>query len=156
MANHLGEFEQLILFALLRLGDDAYGVRIRQEIEARTGREVSSGAVYTTLGRLEGRGFVQSRTAEATAPRGGRRRKYYRLLSTGAEALQRSYADVHLMADGMLTRLTTYTSPHHPPTPSHHHHPSHLAKHLSKLSHPHTLSSQQHIQHLRTCRRYLP
>ena len=104
-ATHLGEFEQLVLFALLRLGDDAYGVRIRREIEQRTGRHVTSGAVYTTLGRLESRGFVASRLGETTPERGGRRRKYYRLEARGADALQRSVAHVREMARGMHGRL---------------------------------------------------
>lgn len=105
MASHLGEFEQLILFALLRLGDDAYGVTVRQEIEGRTGRDVSQGAVYTALGRLEGRGFVSSRTAEATPERGGRRRKYYALEPAGARALHRVYSEVQVMASGVVPRL---------------------------------------------------
>lgn len=111
MAAHLGEFEQMLLFALLRLGDDAYGVTVRQAIEARTGREVSSGAVYTALGRLERRGFVVSREGETTPQRGGRRRKYYALLPAGADALHRSFSDVRQMADGMLERLASMTSP---------------------------------------------
>ena len=111
MAEHLGEFEQMLLFALLRLGDEAYGVRIRQEIETRTRRDVSSGAVYTALGRLERRGFVSSREGDTTPQRGGRRRKYYALLLPGADALQRSFLDVRQMADGMLPRLAAHASP---------------------------------------------
>jgi len=105
MARHLGEFEQMILFALLRLEDEAYGVRIRQEIERRTGRDVSAGAVYTTLGRLESRRLVASRVGETTAPRGGRRRKYYGITPRGAETLQRSFENVRQMADGQLPKL---------------------------------------------------
>lgn len=105
MASHLGEFEQLVLFALLRLRDDAYGVTIRQQIEQRTGREVSSGAVYTTLSRLEGRALVTSRVGDTTPERGGRRRKYYALTAEGAELLHRSYAAVQEMARGMVPRL---------------------------------------------------
>jgi len=105
MASHLGEFEQLILFALLRLGDEAYGVTVRQEIEDRTGRDVSQGAVYTALGRLEERRFVSSRTAEATPERGGRRRKYYALEPGGARALHRVYSEVQVMASGVVPRL---------------------------------------------------
>lgn len=110
MASHLGEFEQLVLFALLRLRESAYGVSIRQQIEARTGREVSAGAVYTTLARLEGRGLVASRIAETTPERGGRRRKYYTLTGSGAEALQRSFGDIREMARGLLPRLADITS----------------------------------------------
>ena len=79
MSAHLGEFEQLLLFALVRLGDDAYGVAIRQEVERRTGRMISAGAVYTALDRLEGRGFVSSRVGDPTPQRGGRRKRHYRL-----------------------------------------------------------------------------
>lgn len=106
MSKHLGEFEQLILFALLRLGDTAYGVTVRREIEARTGRDVSQGAVYTALNRLADRGFVRSRIAETTPERGGRRRKYYRLEPAGARALRRTYTDVRSMAKGLLPQLT--------------------------------------------------
>jgi DNA-binding PadR family transcriptional regulator len=106
--QNLGEFEQLVLFAVLRLGDDAFGVRIRQEIEARTGRPVSAGAIYTTLGRLENRGYVDSSVGETAPARGGRRRKYYRLRAEGAEALQRAYGHVQEMAAGMVAKLATH------------------------------------------------
>jgi PadR family transcriptional regulator PadR len=102
---YLGEFEQLILFALLRLNDEAYGVSIRAEIEARTGRTVSSGAIYTALGRLENRGYVTSRVGEATSSRGGRRRKYYTLEQVGALALHDTYSTVREMARGLVPRL---------------------------------------------------
>jgi len=105
VAKHLGEFEQLLLFALLRLDDDAYGVRIRQEVEARTSRAISSGAVYTALSRLEARGFVQSRVGDTAPGRGGRRRKYYRLRPEGAAALQRCYDSMARMADGVIPAL---------------------------------------------------
>jgi DNA-binding PadR family transcriptional regulator len=105
MSNHLGEFEQLILLALLRLGDEAYGVAIRQEIAQRTERDVAAGAVYTALARLEGRELVTSRLADTTPSRGGRPRKYYRLTPVGAEALQRAVQQFRVMADGVLPRL---------------------------------------------------
>ena len=105
MRQHVGEFEQLILFSLLRLGADAYGVTVRQEIEERTGRDVAQGAVYTALNRLAGRGFVRSRIAESTPERGGRRRKYYEIEPAGARALHRSVADVREMATGLLPKL---------------------------------------------------
>ena len=101
--DYLGEFEQLILFALLHLGDAAYGVTIRESIEERTGRAVSSGAIYTTLGRLESRGMVTSRV-ESTPGR-GRPRKYYQLAGSGARALQGSYEMTRAMAEGVLPRL---------------------------------------------------
>jgi PadR family transcriptional regulator len=75
-AAPLGEFEQLVLIALFRLGPDADGATIRRDIEARTGRELSISAVYVTLERLEDKGLVRSHVGEPTAQRGGRRRKH--------------------------------------------------------------------------------
>lgn len=105
MGHHLGEFEQLILFALLRLGDDAYGVTIRREIEANTDREVSAGAVYTTLDRMEKRGLVSSFFGDPSPERGGKRKKFYRLEEDGAQLLDRSYTAVRRMAEGQLPKL---------------------------------------------------
>lgn len=101
MPKTLGEFEQLILMAILRLGDDAYGVTIRREIEERTGRDVSAGAVYTALGRLEKGGLVSSRIGEPTPERGGRRKKFYRLEPVGARALHGAYETLRQMAEGI-------------------------------------------------------
>ena len=100
----LGEFEQLVLFAVLKLDGDAYGVRIRQEIEERTGREVSAGAIYTTLERLENRGYVAGRRDDESRGR-GRRRRYYELRPDGVSALYRSYSQLKEMARGLGTRL---------------------------------------------------
>jgi len=105
MARGLGEFEQLLLFAVLRLGSHAYGVRIRQEIASRTGKDVAAGAVYTGLDRLQARGFVSSEEAETAPSRGGRRRKYYQLEPEGALALEASYSNVRSMAEGTLATL---------------------------------------------------
>lgn len=110
MKVHLGEFEQLLLLALVRLGDGAYGVEIRQEIEKRTGRSISAGAVYTALDRMESRGFVSSEIGEPTPQRGGRRKNHYTLEPAGARALSRSYQAIRDMAKGMepkLSRLDT-------------------------------------------------
>ncbi|MGH7578416.1 MAG: PadR family transcriptional regulator [Longimicrobiales bacterium] len=104
--GYLGEFEQLILFALLQLGDDAYGVTIREVIEERTGKVVSAGAIYTALGRLEERGLVRSRGDVARKGRMGRPRKYYRLRREGARALKASYATIQSMAGGLIPKLT--------------------------------------------------
>ena len=101
----LGDFEQLLLFAILRLDEGAYGATIRQEIEERAGRSVSAGAVYTALDRLEAKGFVSSRVGESTPARGGRRKKYYRLEAEGVEALRQSYGEIRRMAAGLSTRL---------------------------------------------------
>jgi DNA-binding PadR family transcriptional regulator len=88
--DYLGEFEQLVLLALMRLGEGAYGVTIRQEIEARTGRGVSLGSIYPTLHRLEEKGLVSSYNGEPTATRGGRSKRHFRLEPHGRNALSRS------------------------------------------------------------------
>lgn len=106
MRQHLGEFEQLLLFALLDLEDQAHGVAIRCAIEGKTGRVVSPGAIYTALERLAGRGFVASTIGDTTPERGGRRRKFYRLEKAGAEALQRSFTTLNKMASGLAPKLS--------------------------------------------------
>jgi len=105
MGHHLGEFEQLVLFAVLRLGDEAYGVTIRRAIESNTGREVTAGAVYTTLDRMEKRGLVSSHFGDPSPERGGKRKKYYRLQEEGAELLDRSYGAMRAMASGQVAKL---------------------------------------------------
>ncbi len=85
--HYLGEFEQLVLLAVLRLGDDAYGVPIRHEIEKRTDRKVTVGALYSTLDRLQAKGYLSSWFADPTAERGGRSRRYFRVEPPGIEAL---------------------------------------------------------------------
>ena len=105
MAGSLGEFEQLNLLAVLRLGHDAYGVTIRREIEERTGRNVSAGAVYTTLARLEKRGLVSSRIGETVPERTGQRRKYYTVDPEGAAMVYDSYKTVARMVDGLVPQL---------------------------------------------------
>ena len=90
MPPPLGEFEQLVLIALVRLGDDAYGATVRREIEARACRQVAISAVYTTLDRLEGKGFVSSWVGAPTAQRGGRRRRFYALRPAGNAPLARA------------------------------------------------------------------
>ncbi len=98
--NNLGEFEQLALLAILRLGDDAYGMRMRREIEERAGRIVSIGALYSTLDRLEEKGFIRSELGESTPQRGGRAKRFFTLNPSGREALNKSLAAVRNMADG--------------------------------------------------------
>jgi PadR family transcriptional regulator, regulatory protein PadR len=105
MAPTLGEFEQLILMALLRLGADAYGVSLRDEIESRTGRTISAGALYTALDRTEKRGLVTSRLGEPTPARGGKRKRLYTLLPAGERALARIHESLRLMAGGIGARL---------------------------------------------------
>lgn len=90
MPDYLGEFEQIVLLAVLRLDDSAYGVPIRQEIEERAGRKVTIGALYATLDRLEAKAYVTSWFSEPTPERGGRSKRYFRVLPAGVEALARS------------------------------------------------------------------
>ena len=101
----LGDFEQLVLLGVLRLDDGAYGAAIRQEIHARSGRDVSINAVYTTLERLEGKGLLKSWVGEPTSQRGGRRRKFYALEPAGTAALRQAYQAFRSMADGLEGRL---------------------------------------------------
>jgi len=86
----LGEFEHVVLLAILRLGDQAYAVAIRDEILDRTGRDVSRGSIYITLDRLETKGYLRSRLADPTPERGGRAKRYYTLRPRAVEALKES------------------------------------------------------------------
>ena len=105
MSRSLGEFEQSILFALLDLEDEAYGAAVGRSIEGRTGRAVSSGAIYTALDRLESRGLVESWMGEPTAERGGRRRRHYRLTAEGAQDLRDTMRRLEAMAAGLGPKL---------------------------------------------------
>ncbi|MFG1690747.1 PadR family transcriptional regulator [Gemmatimonadota bacterium] len=96
----LGEFEQLLLLAIMRLGDDAYGVAMRREIEERTGRTISPGAIYPTMDRLELKGYVSSYMGEPTRERGGRSRRHFKLERAGVDALWRTYAAFSAMWEG--------------------------------------------------------
>ena len=107
MSPALGEFEQRILFTLIRLGSGVHGVAIRNHIEERTGRAVSPGALYTALDRLEKRGFVTSRLGEPTPERGGKRKRLYTLQPAGERAVARLYESMRLMTQGMSARLRT-------------------------------------------------
>ena len=101
----LGEFEQLVMLAVLRLGGDAYGMRVRQEITERTAREVAIGAVYATLERMEAKGLIRSRVGDATPERGGRAKRWFEVTGTGMEALKRSRQEVASMAEGLVFPL---------------------------------------------------
>lgn len=105
MTSRLGTFEQILLLALLRLGDDSHGVPIRAEIEKRTGRVVSPGAIYTALDRLERRGLVRSHLGAPTPQRGGKRKRHYRLTPAGANALRRAHAALAEMIRGLEPKL---------------------------------------------------
>jgi len=87
MADVIGHFEQAVLVALVRLRSDAYGRAILNEVQNRLERDVSAGAVYATLERLEGKGLVTSRLAPGTAIRGGRARRYFAPTAAGVRAL---------------------------------------------------------------------
>jgi DNA-binding PadR family transcriptional regulator len=105
MDSPLGEFEQLVILALLRLRDRAYGVSVADEIVARTGREVSLGAVYKTLDRLEHKGFVTSALGEPTPERGGRRKKFFAIAPAGEDAVRHSLRALRRMTAGLPADL---------------------------------------------------
>ncbi len=102
---HAGEFELVILLAVLRLGDDAYGVTVLDELERRTSRRLTLGAVYKTLGRLEQKGYLRTRVAPPTQERGGRRKKLYALTSAGLSAARHSLADLRQLAIGLRPEM---------------------------------------------------
>jgi PadR family transcriptional regulator, regulatory protein PadR len=99
--SYLGEFEHIVVLALLRLNDNAYGVSVRQEIEARTDRDVSIGAIYATLDRLEAKGFVKSRLGDPTPERGGRSKRFFRVTAKGVTAINRTHEAIHRMTQGL-------------------------------------------------------
>ena len=97
----LGEFEQLVLLAVMRLADDAYGVTIRREIAEHTGREASPGAIYTTLVRLEEKGLITSRLGEPTPDRGGRAKRFVKVTREGIAALARAQQAYQSLLSGI-------------------------------------------------------
>ncbi len=99
--GHLGEFEHIILLALLRLDDRAYGVTVRQEIRGRIKREVSIGAVYATLDRLETKGYVTSFHGDPTPERGGRSKRFFRVTPKGLAAVSRTHRALQSMTEGL-------------------------------------------------------
>ena len=101
MPNNLGEFEQLVLLALLRLGGNGYGITVREELGRQAGRKVSLGTVYKTLFRLEAKGLVSVRLGDPTPERGGRRKKHYAVTLTGRKALQRALAALRKLSRGV-------------------------------------------------------
>lgn len=100
-ATILGEFEQLVLLAVLRLSKDAYAVTIRREIENQTGRAVSRGAVYTTLDRLENKGLIHSWMGESQPTRSGKAKRYYGVEQDGIDALNEARDALKNMWDGL-------------------------------------------------------
>lgn len=99
--DYLGEFELLVMLAVLRQGTNAYGMTIRREIEDVGGRSASLGAVYTTLERLEDKGFVAAAVGERTEERGGRPKKYFKITTAGASAMKRSLKATEAMKEGL-------------------------------------------------------
>lgn len=101
----LGEFEYFILSSAARLGEDAYGAAMRQDIEALTGRQCSIGALYTTLDRLEQKGFIKTWMGEPTAERGGRAKKMVRITAKGIREAQEFYKAVARVSVGAAWAL---------------------------------------------------
>lgn len=101
MAPALGEFEQIVLLAILRLGDGAYGVSIRSEIIKRADRVPSPGSLYLTLDRLEEKGFLVSRMGDPTPERGGRAKRYFSVTRAGAEAVLRAQRAYRRLLEGV-------------------------------------------------------
>ena len=101
----VGEFEHLVLLALVRLGNGAYGASIRREIRERTGRDAAIGTVYMALGRLEAKKMIVSYVGNPTPQRGGRRRRHYLIDAEGQKALGRAYRAFAAMAEGIEPQL---------------------------------------------------
>jgi PadR family transcriptional regulator len=101
----LGEFEQMLLLAAMRLGDDAYGARLMEELEASIGRRVSRGSVYVTLDRLEDKGWIASETSASRPERGGRPRRVVRVQPEGVAALRKSREALLTLWDGLEQAL---------------------------------------------------
>ena len=99
--DYLGEFEHLIVLGVLRLADQAYGVTVRQEIETRARREVSIGAVYATLDRLEAKGYVKSHLGDPTPERGGRSKRFFEITAKGLSAVNRTHRALESMSKGL-------------------------------------------------------
>jgi DNA-binding PadR family transcriptional regulator len=98
--DHLGRFEHFLLLAVVRLGDQAYGMTIRRELADHTGRDVAVGAIYTALARLERRGLVRSWLGEPTAERGGKAKRHYRVLAPGLRAIAKAEAALDGLSRG--------------------------------------------------------
>ena len=97
----LGSLEHLVLLAVARLGTDAYGMTVRLEIQRRTGRDLSIGAIYSTLERLQSKGYVSSAVGEPTAERGGRAKRHFRIEAEGQRALAASQEAIRKMSAGL-------------------------------------------------------
>jgi PadR family transcriptional regulator PadR len=103
----LGSLEHIVLLALVHLGDNAYGMTVRREIEERTGRSLSIGAIYATLERLEAKGLISSYTGEPTPERGGRAKRHFRLQADGVHAVKAAQTTIKNMTAGLERRWKT-------------------------------------------------
>ncbi len=101
----LGEFEQMLLLAVMRLGNEAYGVKLMEELESRVGRSVSRGSVYVTLDRMEDKGWISSELSASRPERGGRPRRIVRVTSAGLAVLRKSRAALLDLWDGLEKAL---------------------------------------------------
>jgi len=101
----LGELEQLVLLAVLRIGEAAYGVPIQEQLRRYAGRPVARGALYTVLDRLEQKGLVQSRLGESLAERGGRPRRYFEVTAAGLRRLRQARTALEALWQGLDTVL---------------------------------------------------
>lgn len=99
--DYLGHFEEIVLLAVLRLGENAYGAKIRHTVAEATDRNISIGAVYATLDRLERKGYVDSWQGEATPERGGRAKRYFKVEGLGVQALNDTVAARNKLAAGL-------------------------------------------------------
>ena len=105
--EELGSLEHIVLLAVMRLGEDAYGITVRREIESTAGRDLSIGAIYSTLVRLESKGFVTSFAGEPTAERGGRAKRYFRVTGNGRAVLRNAHEIIMKMSAGIKGLGTT-------------------------------------------------
>ena len=100
----LGDLEQLVLLAILQLGDDAYGVTIARILREKAGRDLAMATVYTTLDRLETKGYLESSLGEPSAERGGKRKRYFRVNAAGQRAVRDSLTALHALTAGLGRR----------------------------------------------------
>jgi DNA-binding PadR family transcriptional regulator len=101
----LGDLEQLVLLAILHLGDDAYGVTIAEVLREKAGRDLAMATVYTTLERLESKGYLDSRLGDPTAARGGKRKRFFRVNAAGERAVRESLAALRALTAGLGRRF---------------------------------------------------
>lgn len=103
--DYLGNFEEIVLLAVLRLAEQAYGAKIRQTVAEALKKDVSIGAIYATLDRLERKGYLKSWQGEATPERGGRAKRYFRVEGIGVQALNDTSAARNRLAEGLVFGL---------------------------------------------------